>query len=110
VLQRLRLLRGAEPDLLRVPRELRLRRRGRQVRLDAVSELRGLPVVRLDGGAELPALRLPRDTRGGDRSRRQRMVRPPGPRSGRQVRLVPSPFLANGYGYQYEWSNLVQGC
>jgi len=22
----------------------------------------------------------------------------------------PSPFLVNGYGYQYEWSNLVQGC
>ncbi len=22
----------------------------------------------------------------------------------------PAPFLANGYGYQYEWSNLVQGC
>jgi len=80
---------GGKPDLLRVPRELRLRRRGRQVRLDAVSELRGLPVVRLDGGAELPALRLPRDARGGDRSRRQRVVRPPGQRSGRQVRLVP---------------------
>ena len=23
---------------------------------------------------------------------------------------APSPFLVNGYGYQYEWSNLVQGC
>jgi len=22
----------------------------------------------------------------------------------------PSPFLVNGYGYQYEWSNLAQGC
>jgi hypothetical protein len=22
----------------------------------------------------------------------------------------PSPFLANGYGYQYEWSNLAGGC
>jgi hypothetical protein len=22
----------------------------------------------------------------------------------------PSPFLVNGYGYQYEWSNLAGGC
>src|SRR5436190_607964 len=22
----------------------------------------------------------------------------------------PAPFLANGYGYQYEWSNVVQAC
>ena len=22
----------------------------------------------------------------------------------------PSPFLVNGYAYQYEWSNLLQGC
>ena len=22
----------------------------------------------------------------------------------------PAPFLVNGFGYQYEWSNLVQGC
>ena len=22
----------------------------------------------------------------------------------------PSPFLVNGYGYQYEWSNVVGGC
>ena len=22
----------------------------------------------------------------------------------------PAPFLMNGYGYQYEWSNVVQGC
>jgi hypothetical protein len=22
----------------------------------------------------------------------------------------PSPFLVNGYGYQYEWSNLSRGC
>src|SRR5262249_42991989 len=22
----------------------------------------------------------------------------------------PSPFLLNGYGYQYEWSNLSGGC
>ena len=63
-------------------------RRRPEVRFDAVSELRRMSLERMDRRAELRSLLVARDARGGDRSRRQRLVRSPGIRGRRQVRVV----------------------
>jgi hypothetical protein len=55
------------PHVLRLPQQLLLQRRGREVRLSAFPLVQRLPVDGLVHGTELRALHLPRDPRGGYR-------------------------------------------
>ena len=109
-LLQLRLVRRPEPRLLRVSQQLQPRGTRREVRLDAVPELWGLPRDQFAQVQDLQHFAC--------HETREAVTDPDGnawyDRHGNEAddkcAWSPAPFIDGGFGYQYEWSNANGGC